>query len=316
MGKKVIVFGSFVVDLTAWAKNFPMPGETIMGNCFKMGPGGKGSNQAVAAYRAGADVILATKVGKDVFGTLAEEFYQNEGMDTRFVWKTEEKETGTALIMVDEHTGENMILVTTGANSQINANDVNELEEEMKMASYLLVQLETNEDALKWVIDLANKYGVKVILNPAPAHTLSDEILNSLELITPNETEAYLLTGIKVENYEDARRASRVFLEKGVKNVVITLGGKGVYINDGKRDELLDAIPVAVVDTTGAGDAFNGGLVCALAEGKDLYEAVRYGNTVGALCVSKKGTAPAMPKKSEIEELYKKTYCKSKGGQE
>lgn len=300
---KVMVFGSFIVDLTSRTEKLPVPGETVLGTSFQMGPGGKGSNQAVAAHRAGGDVLLATKVGNDMFGKSAVDFYKKEGIDTRYVWTSCEKETGTALILVDERGGQNMIVVTLGACGSFCGQEVLELEKEMRHVEYLLVQLETNGEALEQVTGLAEKYGVKIILNPAPARPLKTKLLSRLEIITPNETEAEALTGITVENSTDASRASHILLSRGVKKVIITMGEKGAYINDGISEAMLPAIPVPVVDTTGAGDAFNGCLACALAEGRSLYDAARFANAAGALCTSKQGTAPAMPGRMEIDAL-------------
>ena len=305
---KVIVFGSFVVDLTSRSEKLPIPGETVLGSVFKSGPGGKGSNQAVAAHRAGGDVLLATKIGDDVFGKTAIDFYEKEGMDTRYVWTSREKETGTALILVEEQSGQNMIVVTLGACGSICEQEVLELEKEMKDTEYLLVQLETEEDTLEQVTSLAEKYGVKIVLNPAPARPLSPILLSRLEIITPNETEAQALTGIKVENSAEASRASHILLDQGVKSVIITMGDQGAFVSDGVHEAMLEAIPVSVADTTGAGDAFNGCLVCALAEGRNLYEAAKFANAAGALCVSRVGTAPAMPERVEIDALYQKIY--------
>lgn len=308
MAKKIMVFGSFVVDLTSRTQKFPIPGETVIGSSFVLGPGGKGSNQAVAAHRAGADVTLATKVGQDVFGNVAKDFYQSEGMSTDFVFEDEEKETGAALIMVNEKENQNIILVVSGACANITDADIEKASDEIRRADILLLQLEINLDAIEKVINIAHESSTKVILNTAPAQTLPDALLQKVDIVTPNESEASLLTGIHVVNYEDACEAAKVFIKKGVKGVVITMGRLGAYVTDGKNEEIIKQINVDVVDTTGAGDAFNGGFVMALAEGKDIFEAARYGNVTGALSVTKKGTAPAMPYREEILSLYNKVY--------
>lgn len=306
--KKIVVFGSFVVDLTARTPRLPVPGETIKGSTFKMGPGGKGSNQAVAAYRAGADVTLVTKVGKDLFGKVATDFYKSEGMDTSYVFEDDNLETGIALISVDEKTSQNEIVVVSGACGNFTGEDVEKVRELIVTAGILLVQLEVNTDALYKVIDIAHEAGVTVVLNPAPAAPIPDEVMQKIDIVTPNETEAYVLTGVKVETEADAKRAATVFLEKGVKQVVITMGSLGAFATDGQESELIGRLDVDAIDTTGAGDAFNGGFVTALANGKDLFEALRYGNVTGALSVTKLGTAPAMPCKEEIQKLYLKNY--------
>lgn len=308
MGGPVVVFGSFVVDLTSRSKGLPVPGQTIMGSAFKMGAGGKGSNQAVAAHRAGANVTLITKVGRDVFGDVALNFYRDEGMDARHVLIDEARETGIALIMVDEVSAQNKIVVVPGACATITAKDVESARGVIEGASVLLCQLETNFDALSKAIDIAHRAGVTVVLNPAPAAQVPEEIFSKVDIVTPNETEAQALTGVSVKTQEDAARAADVFMAKGVKQVVITLGAMGAFATDGTRSELLSRIPVEAIDTTGAGDAFNGGFVTALSEGKNLFDALRFGNATGALSVTKLGTAPSMPARSQIDALVARQY--------
>jgi len=313
MAKKILVFGSFVVDLTSRTMKFPIPGETVIGSSFVLGPGGKGSNQAVAAHRAGADVTLATKVGKDVFGNVAKNFYLSEGMNTDLIFEDAEKETGTALIMVNEKEHQNMILVVSGACGNITDADIEKSSDQIRSADILLLQLEINLDALEKVIHIAHESNTKVILNTAPAQTLPDALLQKIDIVTPNELEASVLTGVNVANYEDACKAAKVFMKKGVKGVVITMGSHGAYVTDGKIEEIIEQINVDVIDTTGAGDAFNGGFVMALAEGKNIFEAARYGNVAGALAVTKKGTAPAMPYRRDILALYDRIYGRKEG---
>ncbi len=308
MGKPVVVFGSFVVDLTSRSLGLPVPGQTILGNSFKMGAGGKGSNQAVAAHRAGADVTLVTKIGRDVFGDVALNFYRGEGMDTRRVLIDEARETGIALIMVDEQSAQNEIVVVPGACGNITPEDVEKCRPLIENASILLLQLEINFDALYRVIDIAHAAGVTIVLNPAPASPLPDEVLAKIDIVTPNETEAQALTGVEIQTMADAERAAQVFLKKGVRSVVITMGTLGAFATDGGKSEWLPRIPVNAIDTTGAGDAFNGGFVMALSEGRDLFTALRYGNATGALSVTKPGTAPSMPRRTEIDAMYKAHY--------
>ncbi|MGI6162165.1 MAG: ribokinase [Christensenellales bacterium] len=308
MGESVVVFGSFVVDLTSRSKGLPMPGQTVLGSKFKMGPGGKGSNQAVAAHRAGADVKFITKIGRDVFGQVATDFYKQENMDTGYVFEDEKLETGCALIMVDEETAQNAIVVISGACGNITDEDIEKARPVIEGAGILLLQLETNFDALLKAIDIAHAAGVKVVLNPAPARELPDELYKKIDIITPNETEAEFLTGVRIENEKDAQRAADIFLQKGVKQVVITLGYHGAFAADGETSKHFPRLKVDAVDTTGAGDAFNGGLVMALAEGCDLFEAMCYANVTGALSVTKIGTAPAMPRRDEIDALVIKEY--------
>lgn len=308
MSKPIVVFGSFVVDLTSRSQGLPVPGQTILGVSFKMGPGGKGSNQAVAAHRAGANVTLVTKVGKDVFGKVALDFYRSEGMNTDYILQDEQRETGVALIMVDEISAQNEIVVVSGACGNITDADVERCRPLIEGASILLLQHEINFDAQYRVIDIAHRAGVRIVLNPAPATAIPDDVLRRIDTVTPNETEAQVLTGVEVKTLEDARRAAQVFLDKGVKNVVITMGALGAFATDGVRSELLPRLNVNAIDTTGAGDAFNGGFVMALSEGRDLFEALRYGNATGALSVTRLGTAPSMPSRSEIDAMVRENY--------
>lgn len=303
---KVVVFGSFVADLTSRASKLPEPGETIIGSSFKIGPGGKGSNQGVAAKRAGADLTMITKVGDDVFGNIALKLYENEDMDTKHVFIDKELETGTALIMVDENTAENQILVVSGACGNITEDDIKSVEDVISDAGIILMQLEVNSDAIEKVINIAYKNGVKVVLNPAPAIPLSSDILSKVYIATPNEHEAETLTGIKVTDEKSAEKAADKLMELGVKNVIITLGKAGTYVKTKDSSECIKGFSVNAVDTTGAGDAFNGAFVTALSEDKDIFEAAMFGNAAGALSVTKYGTAPAMPYRNEIDELLKK----------
>ena len=308
MGKPIVVFGSFVVDLTSRSQGLPVPGQTILGSSFKMGPGGKGSNQAVAAHRAGADVTLVTKVGKDVFGKVALDFYKGEGMNTDYILEDEKRETGVALILVDENSAQNEIVVVPAACANISMDEVEKCRALIEGADILLLQHEINFDAQYKVIDIAYNAGVKIVLNPAPACEVPEDVLKKIYCVTPNETEAQVLTGVEVKNLEDAQKAAKVFLDKGVKNVVITMGSLGAFATDGEKSELVPRLSVNAIDTTGAGDAFNGGFVMALSEGKDLFTALRYGNATGALSVTKLGTAPAMPMRAEIDAMVKENY--------
>ena len=249
-----------------------------------------------------------TKIGKDVFGNVAMDFYKGEGMNTEHILFDGERETGIALIMVDEVSAQNEILVVSGACGNITPEDVESCRALIENASILLVQLEVNFDALYRAIDIAHAAGVRIVLNPAPAAEIPPEVLKKIDIVTPNETEAQVLTGIEVKTQQDAERAAKVFMDKGVKNVVITMGALGAFATDGKKSELLPRLKVDAIDTTGAGDAFNGGFVMALSEGRDLFEALRYGNATGALSVTKKGTAPSMPSRGEIDRMVEENY--------
>ena len=303
MGKKVVVFGSFAMDLTARVPSIPREGETVLGSSFAMGPGGKGSNQAVAAHRAGADVTLITKVGRDAFGEAARAFYKMEGMRMDCVLSGDVG-TGCALIAVDERTAQNAIVVVSGACGAITAEDVESCRSAVEGAGVVLTQLETNYDAVCRVIDIASATGARIVLNPAPAGKLPPEYMKKLDVVTPNETEAELITGLPMRTKQDAPAAARMLLAMGVKAALITLGKNGAYATDGRISRWIEPIAVEAVDTTGAGDAFNGAFAAALAAGMDLFEAARYGNAAGALCVTKPGTAPAMAYRGQIEDLF------------
>ena len=304
---KITVFGSFVVDLMFRVPKLPVKGETLKAYTFKMGPGGKGANQAVAARRAGAEVVMITKIGKDSFGDLALENFRKENIDARFVFQDEVNPTAVASIYVDDKLGENQIVIQMGACELITAEEVERARESIENADVLITQLEANLDATEIAIDIANKKGVLVILNPAPAQPLSDNLLKKIDILTPNETEAEILCeNIKVENLNDAKQAAKQLLDRGVKTVILTLGDKGAYLSNKDIECYIEALKVKVIDTTGAGDAYNGGLAAALAEGKDIIEAAKFANVVGALSVTKIGTAPAMPYRDDIENYLKR----------
>ncbi len=300
---KVTVFGSFVVDLMARSPHLPVPGETVKGSVFKMGPGGKGFNQCVAAHKAGAHVTMVTKLGKDSFAEVALNTMKDLGMDSSHLFFAENEETGIALILVDEHTSQNEIIIVPGACNTITEEETNAVESVIRDSEYVLLQLEVNQDANERIADMANKYGCKVIVNTAPYAPVSEEFLSKVYMVTPNEVEARELTGIEVTDLESASRAARYFYDRGVENVIITLGSRGVFVSSDGREEIVPAYSVKAVDTTGAGDAFNGGLLAALAEGKDIWEAVRFANGLAAVSVQRLGTTPAMPSREEIEQF-------------
>lgn len=315
MKKKVIVFGSYITDLTAWTQHFPEIGETVQGRLFKSGPGGKGSNQAVAAHRAGAQVTMVTKVGKDAFGDSARDFYQAEGMDVSGIFIDEQTPTGVALITVEEPTARNRIVVVPGACYDFNETDMRRVCKILHKEAIVLAQLETAYDHVKACILRAHKMGCLTVLNPAPARDLDDELLAAVDIITPNETEAWHLTGVRVDgSAESLSRASGLLLEKGVGAVVITLGEKGAYAANDQRALHFPAIHTGrAVDTTGAGDAFNGAMAAALSFGNDFFDAVRYGVAASAISVTRYGTAPSMPYEHEIDDIMKLYYEKAGG---
>ena len=301
MKQKVTVFGSFVVDLMGRTPHLPVPGETVKGSFFKQGAGGKGFNQGIAAHKAGGNVVMITKLGMDSMAEVARQAMDEVGLSKDYLFYHNEVATGIALILVDENTSQNEIVIVPGACSTITDADIASVEAQIRDSAYVLLQLEVNQDANEKVAKLAKENGVRVIINTAPYQPISDDFLQGAFLVTPNEVEAEELTGIPVNSLESADRAAQVFFGKGVQNVLITLGSRGVYVNSNGRSEIIPAFPVKAVDTTGAGDAFNGGLLTALSEGKDLWEAARFANALAALSVQKLGTTPSMPTREEID---------------
>ena len=303
MVKKAVVFGSFVVDLMSRGPHLPSPGETVKGTSFTMGPGGKGFNQCVAAHKAGADVTMMTKLGEDEFSKVCLNIMDSLKMDKRHVIITEESSTGTALIMVDENTAENQILVVPGACEKITDEEVEGLKETLEDVEYVLTQLETNISAVEKLVEISKDVNAKVILNTAPIQKIDENMLKNIYMVTPNEVEAQSLTGVKVTDLNSADEASKWFFDRGVKKVIITLGRNGVYVNDGEKSDIIPAFKVQAIDKTGAGDAFNGGLLAGLSKGMDIWEASKFGNAVGALSVQKVGTTVSMPTREEIDEF-------------
>lgn len=306
MAGMVTVLGSFVVDLMARSPHIPVQGETVKGSVFKMGPGGKGSNQAVAAHRSGGNVTLITKVGLDVFGKVAKDFYVGEGMDTTYVFEDSTLSTGIALIMVDEHTSQNSITVVPGACGAIRDEEMALSSPVLDQTMILMSQLETNLDILAPAVQRVHAHGGMAILNPAPApvEKLDNGFIGMFDLVTPNETEASILTGIEVVDRVSAHKAALALQEMGVKDVIITLGKMGCYLLSSAGESLLfPTLEVKVVDTTGAGDAFNGGLATALSKGQDLKRSILFATAVASLSVTKVGTAPAMPSAAEVSDF-------------
>jgi ribokinase len=308
MLKKITCLGSFVVDLTCRVDHLPLPGESVITDYFKMGPGGKGSNQAVAAKRAGGNIVLMTKVGNDLLSQVAVENFRKEGFDEKYIVIDKSIFTGVALINVDKNTSENSIAVAPGACEHINDDDIALLKPEIESCDIFLTQLEVNIDAVEKAVKIAHDNKKIIVFNTAPVREISDELLSKATIVTPNEIEASILTKVEVTDKSSAGKAARVFFDKGIPNVVITLGKKGCYLNDGKVEEIIEPVELKTIDTTGAGDAFTGGLAVALAEGKSLLNAVKFATCVAGLSTTKMGTAPSMPYRGEIDELVKKAY--------
>jgi ribokinase len=305
--KRIVIMGIFVAD-TAYRTPYNPPwGETVLGSAFRLGPGGKGSNQAVAAARAGGNCAFITKLGRDTFGDMARKMYADEGIDQRFVVPTDEHATGAAAIIIDEKSGANAIIVYPGACSHLTDIEIDRARELIDGAAIFMTNLELPVPQVIHGLRLARSLGTATILNPAPAVPVPAEIFALTDYATPNEHEAEGLTGLKVNSIEDARKAADALLAKGVKNAVITLGEKGVLVKTGSITEHLPVVNAgAVVDTTGAGDAFNGGFAVALAEGKDILAAARFGCAVAGISVTRPGTAPSMPRRAEVDALLGK----------
>lgn len=297
--KRIVVVGSTNTDMVVKAARIPAPGETILGGRFLMNPGGKGANQAVAAARLGAEVVFIAKVGDDLFGREAKALFAKENICTDYVLTDPSEPSGVALIMVDAK-GENCIAVASGANGTLMPEDIEGLEGVIAQSDLLLMQLETPLETVRYAADVAVNLGVPVILNPAPACELPSDLYDCLEVITPNESEAELLTNIKVTDEASAEAAARVLCDKGVLNVVITMGAKGAYVFDGEDGVMVAAFKVEAVDTTAAGDVFNGALAVALTEELELEEAVRFASKAASISVTRMGAQASAPRREEL----------------
>ena len=304
---RVAVMGSFVADLAFRTGKMPAWGQTIMGSEFRLGPGGKGSNQAVAAARLGANVTFIGKLGHDAFGELARQTYRAEGIDTSFLFETTEHSTGGAAIIVDEKTGENAIVVVPGACMVLTSEDVESARAGIVNAAAFLTQLEIPVAAVARGLRIAKSEGVLTILNPAPAQALPEDIYPLCDYLTPNETEAAALVGRPVTSLAEAESAANTLLARGCGGVVVTLGSQGALVKTAKFTQHVPAIDAGPpIETTGAGDAFNGGFAVALAEGLDAVTATRFACAVAGISVTRHGTAPAMPNRAEVEALLQR----------
>jgi ribokinase len=299
---RILILGSSNTDMIIKLARIPRPGETLLGGKFTTAAGGKGANQAVAAARAGGQVTFVARVGKDMFGNQAIAGFKADRIDTRHVLRDPKAPSGVALIFVAE-SGENSIAVAGGANAGLTPADVRAAESAFSGAKALVMQLETPLATITAAAKLAKKNGVPVILNPAPAAKLPSALLKLVSILTPNETEAELLTGVKVTNEATARQAAGVLLTQGVKNVIITLGAKGAYLCNAHAAALIPTSKVKAVDTTAAGDTFNGALAVALAEGHDLSAAIRFANAAATFSVTRLGAQPSVPTRVEIERF-------------
>jgi ribokinase len=302
---EVVVMGSFVADLAFRTPELPGWGQTMLGSEFRLGPGGKGSNQAVAAARLGSKVSFISKLGRDPFGDLARATYKEEGIATDFCFETDEA-TGAAAIIVHETKGENAIVVVPGACFHLTTAEVDQATKLITGASVFLTQLELRVPIVMHGLAIAHAAGVPTILNPAPALDLPDSIYPLSDYLTPNESEAAGLVGRPVTTIEDAERAADILIARGVKTVVVTLGAQGALVKNADVTAHVKAIDAGpVVETTGAGDAFNGGFAVALSEGLDPVAAARFACAVAGISVTRHGTAPSMPSRAEVDRLLK-----------
>ncbi|MEJ2701855.1 MAG: ribokinase [Sedimentisphaerales bacterium] len=305
---KIVVVGSSNMDLVVKAPRIPVAGETILGEDFFMTPGGKGANQAVAAARLDAEVYLVAKLGNDIFAEQSLTNFEKVSIRTAYVTRTGEAPSGVALITVDP-AGENVIVVARGANGTLSAEDVEKAQPAIASSGALVAQLEVPLEAIESAAQLAHDSGVPFILDPAPARQLRPELLAMVDVLTPNETEAQILTGVKVTDEDSARSAAGKLLACGVRAVVLTMGAKGFLLAAGEDAEFVPAMKVDAVDTTAAGDAFTGALAVGLAGGEALRDAALFANHVAALSVMKMGAQSSMPDAEQVESFIKRKVC-------
>jgi ribokinase len=299
----VAILGVFVADLAFRAGRLPAMGETIFGSGFKMGPGGKGSNQSVAAARVGAKVTFVTKIGRDAFGDIALATWKSEGIAAQVV-RSDTEATGAAFIYVNDETGENAIIVYPGAGGVLAPGDVDAAADAIRGAHVFVTQLEQSVATARHALGIARAAGVATVFNPAPAAPVEDAVYPLCDYVVPNETEAAALTGLRLDSLDDARRAGDALLAKGAGTALITLGEKGALFHARDRSLPVPAVKAGpVVETTGAGDAFVGGFAAALARGSDPLAATRFGCAVAGISVTRAGTAPSMPTLAEVEAL-------------
>ena len=289
-----------MMDLVVRTIHLPGDGETIIGENFSRYPGGKGANQAVSAARLGASVTMAGKVGSDDFGDEAVATLQNEKINTDYMLRDKHTSTGVGSVTLDG-SGENRIIVVPGANLEFDLKDLDKIKSLIRQSSIVIFQLEMDIHMTEAAIDYAHQQAVPVILNPAPARELNDQVLKQVTYLTPNETEAELLSGIKIRSIDDAKQAGKVLLNKGVNTVIITLAKEGALIINQDMIEHVPGFSVKTVDSVAAGDSFNGALAAGIVKGQDLVEAVKYANAVGAITVTKSGAIPSLPNTEEVE---------------
>lgn len=300
--KKILVIGSSNTDMVVQSPRIPQPGETILGGTFFMNAGGKGANQAVAAARLGGNVSFIAKTGEDIFGRQAILLFQQEGIDVSGIVVDAKFPSGVALINVDAN-GENAIVVAPGANAALHASDIDAVKEKIETATIILMQLETPIPTIEYVAQLAAERNIPVVLNPAPAAALSDALLKNISIITPNQKEAEMLTGIKVVDESSALKAAQALKAKGVKTIIITMGAQGAFVLHENESYLVKSIKVKAVDTTAAGDVFNAALVVALSNGETMKDAVSFACKAAAISVTRLGAQASAPYLNEVLNL-------------
>jgi ribokinase len=303
----ISILGIYVADLVFFGKKIPVEGETILGNNFVIGPGGKGSNQAVAAAKAGVKTYFISKIGDDQFGSMARKIYEEAGVDYSKVIISSEHSTGAAGIFVDQQSGKNAINVVAGAAGALTKDDINQAADVIKNSQVFLTQLEVSREVVFHALKIAKENNVITVLNPAPAASIDKEIFPLIDYFTPNETEAGFYVNHKVEDEEDAKKASDKLLQLGIKNIIITLGEKGAFFANDRENFHVPVVDLnnPVLDTTGAGDAFNGGFAVALTENEkyNIKDAIKFASATAGLSTTKIGTANSMPSRDEIDKL-------------
>ena len=303
----IVVIGSSNTAMVVKTSHLPVGGETVLGGDFFMNAGGKGANQAVAAARYGNRVVFVAKTGDDLFGRQTRESLKQDSIVTDYIFTDKEHPSGVALITVNSE-AENCIVVASGANAHLTPADIDKAADEILKASVVLMQLETPIETVAYAAKMASEAGVRVILNPAPApaEPLSEELMKSLFLITPNESEASRISGIKVKDMESAQRAAKAIYDMGPKNVIVTLGSNGSLVYDGAMFMRVEAMKVEAVDTTAAGDTYNGVLASVIAEGRSVIDAAREASIAAAISVTRMGAQPAAPTRDEVMQFKRK----------
>ena len=298
---EITVLGIFVADISFSGPKIPSIGETILGEKYNVGPGGKGCNQAIAIARLGGNTNFISKIGKDAYGDLALKTLEKNKISTENIIQDVNQQTGVAGILVDQNTGKNAINVIVGAPSSLRISEIEKQINLIKRSKIFLTQLEVPKDVTLHCLKTAKENGCTTILNPAPASEISNEFYNNIDFFTPNETEAEFYTGIKITNVQEAKQAADKLINLGIKKVIITLGEKGLFYSDGKEEIYLKANSVKAIDTTGAGDAFNGGLAYGLSKEKPIKECLKLANKVAGISTTKLGAGDAMPFSSDIK---------------